>query len=253
MTQVLVWSMIAALGTAIGSAAVYLMRSPSQRVLDGAVGFAAGVMVSATLFGLVPAAQQEMGDLGVAAWVVVGFAAIGVMDRLVPHTHTRHADTSGYPSSHDASVHKARLLALALTLHNIPEGMAVGTAFAAGGASLGVPLALAIAAHNIPEGFAVSGPAVAAGAPLRRTAVLGALTGIVEVPAMLAAYLLAQSVDAAIAPMLAIAAGAMLYVVFDELLPDAARHGNERFVASWVLVGTLALFLLQGAAADLAR
>ena len=252
MTTVLIWSVLAALGTAIGSFAVYLMRRPSQRVLDAAVGFAGGVMISATLFGLVPAAQSHMGDWYVAAWCVVGFALIGVLDRVIPHDHARHEDTSGYPAVHGHAGRKSRMLALALTLHNIPEGMAVGTAFAAGGASLGVPLAVAIAAHNIPEGFAVSGPGVAGGASRRRTAMLGALTGVVEIPAMVGAYLLAQSVDSAIGPMLAIAAGAMLYVVFDELLPDTARGGNERLVASWVLLGILTLFLLQSTAARLA-
>lgn len=251
MLQVIIWSFVAAMGTALGSYAVYFMRSPSQRMLDASVGFAAGVMLSATVFGLIPAAQAQIDDWGVALWVVAGFFGIGLLDRLVPHTHARHEDASGYHPKHTPSARKARLLALALTLHNIPEGMAVGTAFAAGGAHLGVPLALAIAAHNIPEGFAVSGPAVAAGVPRRRTAFLGALTGIVEIPAMIGAYLLAQQVESTIAPMLAIAAGAMLYVVFDELLPDTAQHGNEKIVAIWVLIGILALFLLQSVAADL--
>jgi ZIP family zinc transporter len=241
MIDVLIWSLVAALGTAAGSFAVYLVRTPGTRLLDGAAGFAAGVMISATVFGLIPAASNEMREVGVAAWIIVGFVAIALMDRFLPHAHARHEDTSGYPGA----TRKAKLLALALTLHNIPEGMAVGTAFAAGGTHLGIPLAIAIAAHNIPEGFAVSAPAVSSGVARAKTARLGALTGLVEIPSMIVAYMLARSVEAAIAPMLALAAGAMLYVVFDELLPDTARHSDERFVAGWVLAGIIVLYLLQ--------
>jgi ZIP family zinc transporter len=244
MVEVVLWSLFAALGTSVGGLTIYLYKNPTRRALDLSVGFAAGVMIAATMFGLLPAAGQDMSVLWVSVWFILGMASIALADKYYPHQHWRHSDNSGYEHRHPRLPRRAWMLAGALTIHNIPEGLAVGAAFAYSGAELGIPLALAIALHNIPEGFAVAAPA--SDYPRRgRLALLAAATGMVEIPAIIIAYLLASSITYIIAPSLAFAAGAMIYVVFDELLPDTFRGGNERLVALAAGIGIISLLAVQ--------
>lgn len=130
----------------------------------------------------------------------------------------------------------------AMTLHNIPEGMAVGVAFAAGGAEFGIPLAIAIMLHNIPEGFAVAAPLYGTGRSPKRIALMAGATGLVEIPAAFLAFALFSVVDSLMVFGLAFAAGAMLYVTVDELIPAAMQRGNER-VASLCCAGGFILLL----------
>jgi ZIP family zinc transporter len=124
----------------------------------------------------------------------------------------------------------------------LPEGLAVGVAFAAGGPDLGLPLAIAIGIQNIPEGFAAAAPLVGVGSSPRAAAGVAALTGVVEPPAALAAHATFEFTGAVLAIALAFAAGAMLYVIVDELVPESHAHGNER-AASLCLLGGFALMM----------
>jgi zinc transporter, ZIP family len=233
----LFWIFAAGLATGIGGLALLALPNPSDRMLDGLLGFTAGVMLAATAFSLLVPAL----DFGTLAEVLLGFSLgctlLYALDRLVPHVHARFAE-EGHEL--DPRRSQAMLLLAALTIHNVPEGLAVGVAFSAGGSELGVPIALAIGIQNIPEGFA-------AGAPLARenrwtAALVAALTGIVEPPAALVA-LAAFGLASTLLPLgLAFAAGAMLYVVADELIPESHARGNER-IASVALLGGFALMM----------
>ncbi|HEU4943068.1 MAG TPA: ZIP family metal transporter [Gaiellaceae bacterium] len=240
--ETLAWILAAGLATAVGGLGLLLVRDPSERLLDGLLGFTAGIMLAATAFSLLVPAL----DLGSVGEVVAGFAAGGAvlfgLDRLVPHVHARFAEPG---HTLDPRKRQAGLLLSALTIHNVPEGLAVGVAFAAGGTDLGVPIALAIGIQNIPEGFA-------AGAPLVRenrflAAGIAALTGIVEPPAALIAFA-AFEVAGSLLPLgLGFAAGAMLYVIVDELVPESHLRGHDRLASGALLAGFALMMTLDNA------
>jgi ZIP family zinc transporter len=242
--ETLAWILAAGLATGLGGLGLLLMPRPSDLLLDGLLGFTAGIMLAATAFSLLVPALDE----GTIAEVVAGLAAGGALllalDVVVPHVHLRfiergHADVR--------STRRATLLLSALTIHNVPEGMAVGVAFAAGGTELGVPIALAIGIQNVPEGFAAAAPLLSAGTSRRQAVGIAALTGAVEPPAALLAFA-AFSVAAALLPFgLAFAAGAMLYVVVDELIPESHARGNERTASVAFLAGFALMLALDNA------
>ena len=232
--------------TGLGGLALLALRRPSHLGLDAALGFTAGVMLGATVFSLlVPALDR--GRLGeVLAGFLVGAGFIALLDRLVPHAHARFAERGHLPAEAERA-HRAALLLTAMTIHNIPEGAAVGLAFAAGGADLGVPLALAIGIQNVPEGFAAAAPLIPAG--VRRLTAIGiaALTGLVEPPAALLAYFGFELFEALLPAGLGFAAGAMLYVVVDELVPESQARGNERVATAALVAGFSLLLVLDNA------
>ncbi|HEU6446418.1 MAG TPA: ZIP family metal transporter [Gaiellaceae bacterium] len=240
--ETLAWILAAGLATAVGGLALLAVRDPSERLLDGLLGFTAGIMLAATAFSLLVPAL----DLGTVTEVVAGFAVGGAvlfgLDRLVPHVHARFAEPG---HTLDPQKRQAGLLLSALTIHNVPEGLAVGVAFAAGGTDLGVPIALAIGIQNIPEGFA-------AGAPLVRenrylAAGIAALTGIVEPPAALLAFAAFEFAESLLPLGLGFAAGAMLYVVVDELVPESHLRGHDRLASGALLAGFALMMTLDNA------
>jgi ZIP family zinc transporter len=230
------------LATGIGGLAVLAFRHPKAVTLDTLLGFTAGVMLAATAFSLlVPA--LERGSLGeVLLGFVLGASCIAALDLVIPHAHARFRERGRPAAEEIAARNRAAMLLSALTIHNLPEGLAVGVAFAAGGPELGLPLAIAIGIQNVPEGFAAAAPLLTAGTTPRAAAGVAALTGIVEPPAALLAYASFELAGAVLAGALAFAAGAMLYVVVDELVPESHGHGNER-AASLALLGGFALMM----------
>lgn len=234
-----VWLVVGGLATGVGGLGLSLFGHPSDRVLDMLLGFTGGVMLAATAFSLLVPAL----DRGSLAEVVVGFLAgvalLAVLDVVVPHVHTRFSEP-GHEA--DPTGERALLLVSALTIHNIPEGLAVGVAFAAGGSELGIPVALAIAIQNVPEGFAAAAPVLAGGGSRRKALGVAAATGAVEPPTAFLAYAAASAAAAVLPFGLAFAAGAMLYVVVDELIPESHAHGHER-EATYALAAGFALMM----------
>lgn len=212
-------------------------------MLDSLLGFTAGVMLAATSFSLlVPG--LEYGTVGeVLAGFALGSGFIALLDAYIPHAHARFREKGGLAAEERAARERSVLLLAALTIHNIPEGLAVGLAFAAGGADLGVPLALAIGIQNVPEGFAAAAPLAGAGVSRRSASLVAAATGAVEPPAALAAFFAFEFADALLAAGLGFAAGAMLYVIVDELIPESHGHGHE-LAGSLALLAGFALMLV---------
>ena len=230
--------------TGLGGLALIAFPHPSDRLMDALLGFTAGVMLAATAFSLlVPALEQ--GNLGeVLTGFVLGGLLFALLDMLVPHVHARFAE-KGAPAN--AAGERAILLLSALTIHNIPEGIAVGVAFAAGGHELGVPLALAIGIQNVPEGFAAAAPLLGAGVSRRKAIGFAAATGAVEPPAAIAAFA-AFGLASVLLPLgLAFAAGAMLYVIVDELVPESHARGNQRVATLALMVGFALMLALDNA------
>lgn len=226
------------LGTALGSACVFFMRKNlPERIQRALTGFAAGVMVAASVWSLLIPAIEQAAPMGKWSFVpaVVGFW-VGVLfllllDRVIPHLHQNSGQTEG-PSSR---LQRTTMMVLAVTLHNIPEGMAVGVVYAgclSGNAQItsagALALSIGIAIQNFPEGAIISMPLRAEGAGKARAFFGGVLSGIVEPIGAALTILAAQYIVPALPYFLSFAAGAMLYVVVEELIPEmsAGKHSN---------------------------
>ena len=242
--------------TALGAAVVFTAKDISRRVLDAMLGFAGGVMIAASYWSLLAPAIEMSEGKDIPSWVpaVVGFLAGGIflrgIDKILPHLHI------GFPVEEAEGVktswHRSTLLVLAITLHNIPEGLAVGVAFGAlasdlPAASLGaaVALTIGIGIQNFPEGLAVSMPLRREGLSRRKSFWYGQLSAIVEPIAGVigaTAVIIAQPI---LPYALAFAAGAMIFVVIEEVIPEAQRGGNTDLATMGGMVGFAVMMLLD--------
>lgn len=231
MDAILTALLIPFLGTALGSAFVFFMRKdmpqPLQKLL---LGFASGVMVAASVWSLlIPSMDMSGGSVVPSVLgLLLGFAFLLLIDYITPHIHA-----DGEVEGPRSSLSRTAKLALAVTIHNFPEGMAVGVAiagavtadFSMAGA---LALSLGIAIQNVPEGAIISMPLRAAGNSRWRSFAIGSLSGIVEPIGGALVLLLASAITGIMPYLLAFAAGAMLYVVVEELIPETAEgaHSN---------------------------
>ncbi|MBR1850050.1 MAG: ZIP family metal transporter [Bacteroidales bacterium] len=218
-------------GTMLGSAFVFFMkRDIPDRLQKALLGFASGVMVAASVWSLlIPSIDMASHSVVPAAvGFMCGIAFLLLIDEITPHLHLGAQKAEG-PRSR---LSRTAMLALAVTIHNLPEGMAVGVVFAGEGQGLTLSAALAvaigIAIQNIPEGAIISMPMHAEGNSRWRSFLIGSLSGVVEPLGSVAIILLASALGQALPYLLAFAAGAMLYVVVEELIPETAqgRHTN---------------------------
>jgi zinc transporter, ZIP family len=235
--------------TALGAGAALVGRQPSRRWLDAALGFTAGVMMAASYWSLLaPAIALAEQQARVPSWVpaVAGFLAGGAflasVDKLLPHQHREKGDDEA--EGIKTSWHRATLLVTAITLHNIPEGLAVGVAFGAVGAGLpsatfagAVALALGIGLQNFPEGFAVAMPLRREGLSRAKSFMLGQLSGAVEVVAGVLGALLVLWIEPLLPYALAFAAGAMIFVVVEEVIPESQSGGNTDLATLGAMLG----------------
>lgn len=231
--------MIPFIGTTLGAACVYIMRDNlNSKVQKGLSGFAAGVMVAASIWSLIlPAMEMVESDMGRMAWIpaAIGFIAgiifLLFLDSVIPHQHIDSDSPEGMKSE---SLRKTTMMVLAVVIHNIPEGMAVGVSFA--GAIYGhgtvtmagaMVLAVGIAIQNFPEGAIISMPLKAVGVNKHKAFVYGILSGAVEPIAAIVTILLSGIMIPILPYLLSFAAGAMFYVVVEELIPEATGEGED--------------------------
>jgi ZIP family zinc transporter len=232
--------------TALGASLVFFFKNVHQKLLDAMLGFAAGVMMAASFWSLLAPAIELSEGKAYPAWLpaLVGFLSGGVflrvIDQFLPHLHVGLVKAEGLPTRWRRSV----LLVLAITLHNIPEGLAVGVAFGAvahglPAASLGaaVALAIGIGLQNFPEGTAVAVPLRREGMSRRRAFWYGQMSGAVEPVAGVVGALAVMSMQSILPFALAFAAGAMIYVVVEELIPEAQQAGNTDLATLATLLG----------------
>ena len=247
--------------TALGAALVIFAKRMSQKYLDASLGMAAGVMIAASFWSLLaPAidmaeASETYGDklkwLPVLIGFLLGAAVLRIIDRVLPHMHPDLAKAEGPKTSWQRST----LLVLAITMHNIPEGLAVGVAFGAAanlsGAAqttqIGAALALAIGIglQNFPEGTAVALPLRREGMSRLRCFWYGQLSAIVEPVAGVAGAVLVITISAILPYALAFAAGAMIFVVVEELVPESQRNGNVDLATLGAIVGFAIMMTLD--------
>lgn len=245
--------------TGLGAAIVFVTRQVNRKLLDVMMGFAAGVMIAASFWSLLVPSIEMASAQGAVRWLpaVAGFLGGGIFLRLadatLPHLHpgARMSEAEGLATSW----RRATLLVTAITLHNIPEGLAVGVTFGAAalpidvatGATLAAAIALAvgIGLQNFPEGIAVAMPLRGEGFSAGRSFWYGQLSGAVEPVSAVLGAAAVITVRPMLPYALAFAAGAMIYVVVEELIPESQRHGNTDLATMGTMIGFTVMMLLD--------
>jgi len=224
--------------TVFGAVIGFMFKRLSHEFSDIVLSFAAGVMLSAAVLGLILPSLEYGGKYGLLITIpgiFAGALCLNLIDKLVPHLHKIAGADIEKHNNHNLG--KVLLFVTAIAIHNLPEGIAAGVGFGSGNTSQALMIAGGIALQNIPEGMVIIGPMLAAGVSPRRTFVLAMMTGLVEVIGTLLGYA-AVSVASAILPFaLAFAGGTMLYVISDEMIPETHAHGCERGATYALLVG----------------
>ncbi len=241
---------------AFGASFVFVTKTVNQKILDAMLGFAAGVMIAASFWSLLAPAIEMSKDCALGSWVpaatgfFMGTIFLRLVDKVLHHVHL------GYPREEAEGVktswRRCTLLVTAITLHNIPEGLAIGVAFGAAAAGFStnslagaIALAIGIGIHNFPEGFAVSAPLRMEGMSRIKSLWYGQLSAIVE---PIAAVIGAAAVVYArplLPYALAFAAGAMIFVVVEEVIPESQRNGNTDLATAGTIVGFLIMMVLD--------
>ena len=233
--------------TLIGSILGFLFKKISHRFSDIVLSFAAGVMLSAAVIGLIlPSLEGEgrLAPLVTIAGIFCGAVMLNVIDRLVPHLHRMVGAEQEQHPERSERMSKVLLFVMAIAIHNLPEGIAAGVGFGSGNTAEALTIAGGIALQNIPEGMVIIGPMLAAGISPKRTFLAAAATGVVEVVGTLLGYF-AVSLSAAILPFaLAFAGGTMLYIISDEMIPET-HHDAQRGATYALLIGFCLMLLVD--------
>ena len=224
--------------TILGAIIGFIFKKISHKFADIVLSFAAGVMLAASVLGLIIPSLDYGGKYGLlitVAGIFAGAVCLNLIDKLVPHLH-KLVGTDIEPHK-KTSLNKVLLFVTAIAIHNLPEGIAAGVGFGSGDTAQALVIAGGIALQNIPEGMVIIGPMLASGVKPRKTFIIAMITGLIEVVGTLIGYF-AVSMASAILPFaLAFAGGTMLYVISDEMIPETHAHGNERGATYALLVG----------------
>ncbi|WP_251553666.1 ZIP family metal transporter [Neobacillus muris] len=243
--------------TAIGSALVFTTKTVNQKFLDSMLGFAGGVMIAASFWSLLSPALEmsEGGSLPVWLPAAIGFLSGGlfllVVDKLLPHLHPE-LPIEKAEGIHHTGKKRSTLLVLAITLHNIPEGLAVGVAFGAVAAGFpsasltgAIALALGIGIQNLPEGVAVSMPLRREGMSRTKSFLYGQFSGLVEPIAAIIGALSVLFIQPLLPYALSFAAGAMIFVVAEEVIPGSQENGNTDLASISIMIGFTIMMILD--------
>ncbi len=242
--------------TALGASFVFFNKTVNRKLLVAMLGFAAGVMIAASCWSLLIPSIELSTELGIVSWVppVIGFLLGGgflfIIDKIIPHLHLgfEMSESEGIKTSWQRSI----LLVLAITLHNIPEGLAVGVAFGAAAAGLpsaalsgAIALAIGIGLQNFPEGMAVSVPLRGEGLSRMKSFMYGQASAIVEPIAAVIGALTVISMRFILPYALSFAAGAMIYVVVEELIPESQRGESTDIATTGAMIGFAIMMVLD--------
>ncbi len=245
------WSM-----TGLGAATIFIFKKINQKILDVMLGFAAGVMIAASFWSLLTPSIEMARDQGMIPWLpaligfLLGAAFFRVIDKVLPHLHPLMPDEK--IEGIKTKLPKCTLLVLALTIHNIPEGLAVGVAFGSTGAAANpmpmmaaLALAVGIGIQNFPEGLAVSFPLHRDGFSKGKSFWYGWLSGAVEPVAAVIGAAVVMMVQPLLPYALAFAAGAMIFVVVEEVIPESQQNGNSDLATTGTILGFALMMLLD--------
>ena len=247
--------MVPFLGTTLGAASVFFIKGKLNRQFQRALtGFAAGVMVAASVWGLLLPSMEQSAHLDKLAFVPAavglwaGFLFLMLLDKLIPHLHMNSSEAEG-PK---CNLGRSAMMVLAVALHNLPEGMAVGVILAGAAtgaegvsAAAALTLSLGIAIQNFPEGAIISIPLKEGGMSRRRSFTYGMLSGVVEPVGAVLTLLMAEMIVPALPYLLSFAAGAMLYVVVEELIPEMSEGEHSHIGTLMFAVGFTVMMMLD--------
>jgi ZIP family zinc transporter len=245
-------SFAAGMGTGVGALAVFAIRRLSARLRDGMLSFAAGIMLAATFFSLllpgIEFAEAQAGSsvvavLNVSLGLLLGAGTLYLIHHFAPHEHF----LQGREGPEASSLSRIWLFVIAITLHNFPEGMAVGVGFANGDMSNGIPLATGIGVQNLPEGLAVAASLLVIGYSRFKAFVVAFLTGLVEPVGGAFGSALVSLAEPLMPWTLGFSAGAMLFIISDEVIPETHRGGYETLATFSLLAGFVVMMLLDAA------
>jgi len=233
-------SLVAGLATGVGALPVIFVKKFSDNLMDVLLGFAAGIMLAATAFSLLVPAINEGGPYVSVLGLLLGALTIHIIDRLIPHFHPV-AGAEGPPSA----LSRLWLFIIAITMHNFPEGLAVGVSFGSGDIARGLIVATAIGLQNAPEGLAVALPLLRERYSKARSIGYATLTGLVEPVGGLIGVLLVTIVHSLLPWGMSFAAGAMIFIVVDEMVPESHKKGFGREASIGFLAGFALMMLLD--------
>lgn len=233
--------------TGVGALPIFFTRKVSQRLLDVLLGGAAGVMLAATCFSLIlPSIESGGGDLKAvlitSLGILVGTIFLDLVDRFAPHQHLLDKRVEGGSTE---SLKKIWLFIIAITIHNIPEGMATGVAFGTDNIMNGVSIAIGIGLQNMPEGLAVALALVRENYSVEKAFLIALLTGLVEPLGAFLGYALVSVFEPILGFVLAFAGGAMLFVISDEIIPETHSNGYEREATYGIVIGFIIMMILD--------
>jgi len=244
----------AAAATAVGSIPAFFTRGLEQRTQDALLGFGAGIMLAASAFSLVWPGLQEARQQGAGPWaagslvgisLLAGALMIMALDRALPHEHFIKGPEGGY----SPRIKRTRLFVFAICLHNLPEGLAIGVGFAATNVAHATALATGIAIQDLPEGLVVALALIAVGYGRGRAVLVGMASGLIEPVGAVAGASLVLALPFLLPCGLGFAAGAMLFVVSHEIIPESHRQGHENFATAGLMLGFVLMMLLDTALA----
>jgi len=239
MRAALIASLLAGLATGLGGALIAFIPNLSRRVYDTLLGFSAGVMLAAGAITLLGPALSQGGSLAVGLGLAAGALLVFHLELAVPHLEPHFA-----PELHGPAKRLGLLMAAALTLHHLPEGLAVGVSFAGGAPRLGIIVAIAIALQNIPEGLAVAMPLRAAGFSRSRAMLWAACSGLAEPVAAAVGVVFVRIMGPMVPFALALAAGAMIFVASDQLIPESRQQPQAKAPSLGLIFGFLLVSVL---------
>ncbi len=233
-------SFLAGLATVLGAASVFIFHRVSDKFLDAAMGFSAGVMLSATYFGLIAPAIALGGVFKAASGILVGMLFLIYMEKLIPHIHAV-AGIKGPPTR----LGRVSLFLLAITIHNFPEGLAVGTGFAGGKIIAGVILAVGIGVQNIVEGLATALTLFRERNKVAQAFLIASFTCVIEPIGGFLGISIVSLSHGLLPYGMAFAAGAMLFVTSEELIPETHSRGNAREATIGLIFGFIVMMILE--------
>jgi ZIP family zinc transporter len=239
MTAALIGSFISAMATVLGAVPLLFVKSLSERWKDVLIAFTAGIMVSASTFGLMPQALNESGIIPLTIGLLIGIIALDLLEKNIPHIDVENERGI---SSFDS---KSLLVIIALFIHNIPEGLSTGFSYASENAGLGPMVAIAIGAQNMPEGLVLAIFLIHSKVSKLKLMLLVTLTGLMEVVSAIVGYFTASYIQELIGYGLAFASGAMLFIVYKELIPETHGHGYERSATYSFIIGLLVMIYIS--------
>ncbi|MEC0183879.1 ZIP family metal transporter [Paenibacillus peoriae] len=236
MNDVFVGSLISALSTGLGAVPILFMRNVTHRLRDVLLAYAAGIMTSASVYNLIPEAIQHSNWFVLSAGILLGCLVLLVMERYIPHADLEDPDSKTFQLES-----KSFLIIAAITLHNLPEGLSVGVSYASETQNLGNLIAFSIGLQNAPEGFIVALFLVNQNIGRFKALGIATLTGAVEIMTSLIGFYLSSWVNGLVPYGLAFAAGAMMFIVYKELIPESHGDGNQRIATFSFILGLITM------------